>query len=50
MAACLEGVEEVGEGEHGEGEGVQVSRLDQHLVLQQYQREHLHQKPVNSNF
>ncbi len=47
MAPCLEGVEEVGEGEHGEGEGVQVSRLDQHLVLQQDQREHLHQKPFN---
>ncbi len=47
MAACLEGVEEVSEGEHGEGEGVQVSRLDQHLVLQQDQREHLHQKPFH---
>ena len=37
----LEGIDEVGEGEHGEGEGVDVPRLQHHLALQQDQRDHL---------
>ena len=39
----LEGVDEVGEGEHREGEGVHVPGLHHHLALQQDQRDHLRQ-------
>ena len=37
----LEGVDEVGEGEHGEGERVDVPRLHHHLALQQDQADYL---------
>ena len=37
----LERVEQVDEGEHGEGERVQVPGLQQHLVFQQDQTQHL---------
>ena len=37
----LEGVDEVGEGEHGEGERVDVPGLQHHLALQQDQADYL---------
>ena len=39
----LERVNEVGEGEHWEGEGVDVPGLQHHLALQQDQADHLQQ-------
>ena len=44
--ACLEGIEKVGEREHGEGERVQVPRLDQDLILQHDEGQHLQAIPT----
>jgi hypothetical protein len=41
MTPCLKGVEEMGEGKYRQGEGVQVPGLDEDLVLQQDQGQHL---------